>query len=182
MLTLTTHPFLTHSLIWIEYIALVPIFLAGILLAMFNLPGLWLMAAALATYDWLTGWGKIVHPHAIIALLVMAALGELIDLVAASGGARRAGASGAGMIGAVIGGILGGLLLSIPIPLGVGAILGICLGCFAGAALAELLMGKPLSSSLKIGLGAARGRLVGIICKLIIGLVMTVIALVCAFP
>jgi uncharacterized protein YqgC (DUF456 family) len=166
---------------WLYYLLLLGMTPLCIVLAVFNLPGLWLMAALAATYDWLTGWNHIIQAKIVIGLVVMAAVAELIDFFAASAGARKAGGGAYGMIGAIIGGIAGGLLLTIPLP-AIGTVLGICIGCFLGALAGELLGGKSVRKSVKIGFGAAKGRLVGIIVKLVIGITMIVVLAIGAFP
>lgn len=166
---------------WLYYILLLPFMVMCIVLAVFNLPGLWLLAAGVAMYDWATGWDQLVSAHVVIAMLIMAGAAEAIDFFAASAGAKRAGASGRGMAGAIVGGIAGGLLLSIPLP-AIGTVLGICLGAFVGAALVELLRGRSLGKSLHIGAGAAKGRFLGIVVKVFIGTAMLVTAMVAGFP
>jgi uncharacterized protein YqgC (DUF456 family) len=69
----------------------------------------------------------------------------------------------------------------IPVPI-LGTIIGICLGSFAGAFAVELLMGQPLSQSARIGFGAAKGRLNGIVAKIAIGLTMILLTFLAAFP
>jgi len=64
----------------------------------------------------------------------------------------------------------------------VGTIVGACLGSFAGAFLIELAIGRTHEDSLKIGMGAAKGRFMGIIGKLAFGIAMLFVALIAAFP
>jgi len=98
-------------------------------------------------------------------------------------GAKKAGASGWGIAGGLLGAIIGGICLTpfIPVPI-LGTIIGICLGSFAGAFGMELVLGQPLSQSMKIGFGAAKGRLTGIVGKVGIGLVMILLTFIAAIP
>ena len=96
---------------------------------------------------------------------------------------KKAGATRWGIGGALVGGILGGLFLTafIPIPI-VGTVIGICLGSFLGAFGIEMVMGQTISQSTRIGLGAAKGRLYGIVSKVGIGIVMFVVTVFAAMP
>jgi hypothetical protein len=166
---------------WLYYGLLLGMTPVCIVLAVFNLPGLWLMAALAAGYDWLTGWDKIVQGKIVIGLLVMAALAELIDFFAASAGARKAGGGAYGMIGAIVGGISGGIALSFVLP-AIGTVIGICVGAFLGALVGELLGGKSFRKSVKIGYAALKGRIVGIVAKILIGIGMIVVLAIGAWP
>jgi hypothetical protein len=81
----------------------------------------------------------------------------------------------------VIGAFLGAIFFSvIPIPI-VAQIVGACVGAFVGAAIMEF-SDKDLSHSLRVGVGAAKGRFWGIVGKLGVGIVMLIIAAVAALP
>src|SRR5205085_1592957 len=84
-------------------------------------------------------------------------------------------------VGALVGAILGGFLLAfLPPPLSV--IAGACIGAFVGALAAELLRGKSAGHSFRVGIGAARGRLIGIVAKLVFGFSVLLVALWTALP
>jgi len=153
---------------------------AGLFMVMLTLPGLWLMAAASAGYCLLT------HRHylggrTLIALLILALLSEAAEIGIGGAAARKAGGGRRGMIGGILGGIAGGLLGSFIFPL-VLTVVGVCLGSFVGAAAFELLGGEAADHSLRVGLGAAKGRFLGVIGKLCIGLVMFVVIAWKALP
>ncbi|MGD1278735.1 MAG: DUF456 family protein [Tepidisphaeraceae bacterium] len=168
-------------ILWLYYFLLLILLLAGLLLVALTLPGLWFMATAAGGYAILTherflGW------HTLIALLVLALAAEVLEMGLVAGAAKAAGGGRRGMIGGIVGAVLGGIFLSfIPIPI-VGTILGICLGSFLGAAVAELAGGREAGHSLRIGFGAAKGRLLGIFSKLSFGLVMLMVILWTALP
>jgi uncharacterized protein YqgC (DUF456 family) len=69
----------------------------------------------------------------------------------------------------------------IPIPV-VGTIIGVCLGAALGAGIVELIVRRDLEQSIRVGSGAFKGRLLGLVSKLAIGAVMLLIAMICGFP
>ena len=150
--------------------------LGGWLLAVFQLPGTWFIVASAAVYDWHFEWGSITwQVLAVMALLAAAA--EVADLLAGMKGAQKAGASRAASWGALIGGIGGMLAFTplIPIPI-MGSILGGLLGCFGGAFVVERYFHGDTGKSAKVGFGAAVGRLVGLLIKLMTAIVISGIA------
>ena len=167
---------------WVYYIFLFLLLLTGLLLNVLTLPGLWLMALSLGAYAWVTGWNVLVGLPSMITMIVLAAIAEVIEFVAAGAGAKAAGASAWGMLGALVGGILGAIFLSfIPVPI-VSTIVGLCLGCFLGAAAVEVMLGTDFKKSALIGAGAAKGRFYAIIIKICFGIVMLLVGLWAAFP
>jgi uncharacterized protein YqgC (DUF456 family) len=155
---------------WLYYFILLALIVTALCVQVLALPGLWLMVASTLAYAWLThfaylGWG------AWGVVLGLAVCAELTEFLAGSAGAKKAGGSKRAMLGAVGGGVLGGLLLSIPVPV-VGTIIGVCLGAFAGAAGVELLIHGEAEKSTRVGFGAAKGALVGILTKLTFGVLI----------
>jgi uncharacterized protein YqgC (DUF456 family) len=167
---------------WTYYISLLILMLAGLWAVIVGLPGLWIMIAAVIAYAALTGW-QYVGLWTIVILIVIGILAEIVETAAGGAGAKREGASKRGILGAIVGGILGGLFLTflIPIPI-VGTIVGACLGSLLGAMVTEIAIGKELEHSLRIGVGAAKGRLLGILSKLAFGLVILAISMWMALP
>lgn len=120
--------------------------------------GLWL-AAALDDYQHLgVTW--------LIILGLLAAFGVGMDLVAASLGAKRVGASPRAIWGASIGTFIG-MFLGIP---------GLILGPFVGALLGELVSSKSVLRSAHVGIGTWLGLLFGTLVKLVLSLVMVALA------
>lgn len=123
------------------------------------------------------GWGVV------IALFLFAVVGELIELLTAALGAKRAGASKRGAILALIGSLVGGVIgmfVGIPIPvIGplVGAVLCGGVGALAGAVLGEQWKGRAMNESLRIGHAAFWGRLFGTLGKTLVGAVMLVLVI-----
>lgn len=87
----------------------------------------------------------------------------LLDYYAGALGAKKYGASAAGIWGSIIGGILGIIFLGLP---------GIIFGPFLGAVAGELLSGKSKQQAFKSGWGTLIGFLAGSLFKIIIALVM----------
>ena len=167
---------------WVYYVALIALLVTGLFVNLLGLPGLWLMLASAAAYAWVTGFGVHVGWQSLTVLLVLAIIAEVVEFLAGSAGAKKAGGSKRGMIGAIVGGLLGGFFLTfIPIPI-VSTVVGVCLGAFLGAWAVELLVGKEMDQAVQIGVGAAKGRFVGTVLKTLFGLAMLVVAMITAFP
>jgi uncharacterized protein YqgC (DUF456 family) len=167
---------------WLHYLLLFVFELAGIAITVMTLPGLWLMLASAAVYALLTH-GNYIGWWTLATLLLLATVAEIIEFTSSGAGAKRAGAGRAGIWGAIIGGIVGGIVLSFFIPIPVfGTLVGVCLGTFLGAMIGEFAFGREITHSLKIGFGAAKGRLFGTFIKLGFGCVMLVITMGVGLP
>lgn len=167
-------------MVWVYYLLLLATDAVGLALTVYTLPGLWVMLGGAAIYAALTHRGYL-GTGSLVTLLVLAVGAEIGEFAFGGAGAKKAGGSKWGVVGAIVGAILGGLFLTIPFPI-VGTVVGICLGAGAGAAAVELVLGKPVGQSLRIGFGAAKGRLLGIVGKFVVGLVMFLLTIVMAFP
>ncbi len=167
---------------WLYYILTLIAMLTGMFLSILGLPGIWLMVGAVGVYAWLTRFQQFVGTTSLIVLVVIALLAEAVEFLAGSAGAKKAGGSKRAMMGAVIGALIGGIFLSvIPVPV-ISTIVGACLGAFIGAAVVELMIFKDVDRSLRVGVGAAHGRFLGILGKLIFSIIIFVIAAIVAFP
>ncbi len=164
----------TINILW--HVGLGLCLLAGWLLAVFQLPGTWFILAATTAYDWHFDWDRITWP-ALAVMALLAVVAEVADLLAGMKGAQKAGASRAASWGALVGGIGGMLAFTplIPIPI-LGSILGGLLGCFGGAFVVERYFHGDTGKSAKVGFGAAVGRLVGLLIKLMTAIVISGIA------
>lgn len=110
---------------------LIVVALAGILLAALQLPGTWVILAAVVGFDWYYSFTRIGWKW-LAALGAVAVAAEVADSLFAVAFAKRAGASRRAAIGALLGGFVGMFLFSLPMPI-VGTIAGGVIGCFAGA-------------------------------------------------
>jgi uncharacterized protein YqgC (DUF456 family) len=166
---------------WIYYLALIALLLTGLFVNLLGLPGLWVMVAAHAAFGWATGWNGYVGWPSVIAVIVLAAIAEVVEFAAGAAGSKAAGGSKRGMIGAVVGGLVGGIVGSPIFPV-VGTILGAVVGAGLGAVLVELMVGKEVGHSTQIGLGAAKGRFLGIIAKSCFGIAILLVSGISALP
>ena len=132
------------------------------------IPGAPLILLGAFIYAWHSDF-LVVTWGTLAMLLVLAVLSQILEHFASLLGAKKFGASRWGMIGAFLGGIIG---------LFCGGLLGILIGPFFGALLLELLHGRKLNASLKIGLGTFVGFLGGAIGKMIIAFTMIGIFLI----
>ena len=168
---------------WLYYILLLVILLFGLFINVLTLPGLWVMAGAYGLYAWATWSRHYVGWPSLITLAALATIAEVVELAAGSAGAKKAGASKRAMIGAVVGGILGAMFLTVLIPIPVvGTIIGVCMGAALGAGIVELIIRRDMDQAIRVGEGAFKGRLMGIVSKLAIGAVMLLVAMICGFP
>jgi hypothetical protein len=170
------------TVVWAMLLTLV--LLAGWVLTLVGMPGNWLMVAAAAVYSWFVpdasprdvGW-------AIVGvLLLLACLGELLEMLAGMLGAAKAGGSKRSALlalaGSVIGGVAG-IFVGTPIPVVgqvVAALLLAGVGALAGAMLGEIWKGRTMQQSWRVGQAAFWGRLLGTLAKSLVASVMVVLA------
>ncbi len=150
-----------------------------------GLPGMWLMLVAAlgvqfydaGTFSWWT--------LGVAAALTIAA--EIAEFVSGAAGAKAGGASRKAMGAAVIGGIVGAIVgtFAIPIPI-VGTLLGSAIGAGLAASSIELraqdIEGAALRKrAVKVGAGAAAGRLVAVVIKGGFALVLAILLATASF-
>ncbi|MEM8874523.1 MAG: DUF456 domain-containing protein [Planctomycetota bacterium] len=147
-----------------------------------GIPGLWVLAIAAIFYAWIGGWTHLAWPG-LLTVLLLAVLAEVIEFVAGAAGSKQAGGSWRSMLGAIGGGLIGGLLATflIPVPL-IGSIIGAILGAAVGAVALELFVEKDWRQLTDVGLGAAKGRAIGILAKTGCGVVMWLFLVFAAWP
>lgn len=169
---------------WLLYCLLIAILCAGLWINLLGLPGLWLMIAAYAAYGWATGWGAHASWSALALVAGIALVAEVAEFFSGALGAKSAGGSKRGILGAIVGGLLGAVFLTFLVPVPVlGTVVGVLAGTFLGAAISERLwVGKPGAHAAHIGVRAALGRLLGILIKTAAGLAILVYVLVRGFP
>ncbi len=124
------------------------------------LPGPALCYASLLILSLARGWEPFSVAFLVVTGVLMAAV-TLLDTVVVMLGAKRMGASRAGIIGAMIGLVLGMILLPV---------WGIFPGAFLGAVAGEALMGAPWRNALSAGWGVLLGNLGAMGMKLAYGL------------
>ncbi len=173
---------------WLLVVVLLLLNAAWLILVALGLPGTWLMVITTALVAWWK-WpaDSTVDPPMIgigvlAAIMVLAALAEVLELVAGVLGAKATGAGRRGSIGALAGGLIGALVgtFLIPIPL-LGSLLGACVGAGLGAWGLELSGGRRQLAALKAGIGAGVGRFVGTVVKLTAGVLIWLVVAIAAF-
>ncbi len=170
-------------------ILLILVLFVSLLMTVVGLPGNWVMVTAAALYAYIMpstsradfGW------PVVLALVILAAVGELLELAAGALGVARSGGSRRGAVMALAGSILGaliGMTIGLPIPL-IGSLLAALLfagvGALIGAMLGEHTAGRGLGDTWRIGKAAFWGRLLGTLSKSLVGVLMlaaVVIALI----
>jgi hypothetical protein len=159
---------------WISIVILVIFGLYAsicVLITLVGLPGTWLMVAgalAITLCNPLWSDSSIWSWVTIGIVLGLAVCGEIIETTAAGLGAKAGGGTKRGMLGAILGSMVGAFIgtFVIPIPLA-GTLIGAIAGAFLGALLGELSHKDtaPAGALAKSAIGAAIGRVMGIIGK-----------------
>lgn len=144
----------------ILYWLLVALMVVGIVGAVVpGIPGTSLILIAIVIWGAVQGSLNSVGVPLVVAVVVLL-LNIAIDLLASYWGAKQAGASKWGQIGAIVGLVLGVLGLLPALPFG-GPLLGILLGPLLGAIVAEYFYQRDLKLAFKAGVGIVVGSLVG---------------------
>jgi uncharacterized protein YqgC (DUF456 family) len=108
----------------------------------------------------------------MLVLVSLAVLGEILEAIAAAFGAKRFGGDRGAALSAMGGAIAGAIVATPMLPV-IGTLIGACAGAFLAAAAHEmLLMRRSAPEAAWTGLGAALGRIGGLVAKLTIGIVM----------
>jgi uncharacterized protein YqgC (DUF456 family) len=117
----------------------------------------------------------------LLAIAVLALLAELAEFGAGMVGARRSGASWRGSIAALFGAMIGAIsgTFAIAVPL-LGTVVGACVGAGLGVWAVEMSRGQHPDRSLRRGVSAGLGALLGILSKLAAGVVIWLIVVVAA--
>ena len=142
---------------------------AGVVVTIFSLPGVWLVYIATVIVGAIGGF-QVITPLTLVILLIVSILSTFADELAAVLGTKKAGGSKYGTIGSVVGSIVGGI---------VGNILGVFIGAFLGAALFEYIFAKQdLKKSIKLGFASFLGFLIGTGLKIAVNIGIIVFVLV----
>lgn len=152
------------------------------MLVPFTLPGNWLMVISTCLFAWWKWDNGIFGWPLLIAISSLALIAEIIEFFAGVGGAKKAGAGWKGAL-AAIGGAIGGAILGtgiIPVPI-FGAMLGACFGAGIATWLVERATGKEQDDSVRSGVGAGTGVLIGTISKFTVGCLIWLLITVAAF-
>jgi len=175
-------------LIHVLAILLLVVNLFWLFLVVLGLPGNWLMVLSTILFGWWQlsraepGGQAMFGMVTLVAIVILATLGEVVEFISGVVGAKKAGGTRRGSIGAIVGGIVGALAATFVIPIPVlGSLIGACGGAALGAWGLELYGGLEMPRSIKSGLGAGVGRLVGTVVKLVAGASIWIVVAVAAF-
>jgi hypothetical protein len=146
-------------LIWLLAALLIAAGFAGLVLP--AVPGIPLVFAGLVLLAWAENFAYVGW-ITLTLLGVLALLSYGVDLLAASLGAKKFGASPRAVWGAALGALLG-LFFGLP---------GIVLGPFAGAVIGEFSGNASAKAALHAGLGATLGLLFGALLKIALAFTM----------
>jgi uncharacterized protein len=147
------------EMLWVLAVVLVVVGLAGTVLP--ALPGVPLIFIGVLTAAWAENFERITGVT-IAILAVLTVIGVVIDYVAASLSAKRAGASRAGLVGAALGtvaGIVTGLWGLLFMPL-------------VGAAIGEFISHRDALRAGRVGVATWVGLLAGTVVKLAVAFTM----------
>lgn len=167
------------ALYWVLVVAM----LVGIVGAIVpGIPGTSLILAAIVIWGAVKGFSDITIALAVGVLVFLMSLG--IDFLATYWGAKKAGASNWGQIGAFVGFVLGflGFLPTLPIGGPLGPIIGIFFGPLVGAIVGEYLYRKDLTIAVKAGLGIVVGSIVGNLIQGVLAIVAVTVFIFTTFP
>jgi len=192
-----TRPALTYlPMLEIEYSyylwAIMLVFMAGAAWTtnFVSLPGNWFIVGLAALFASALETGDAAHGlnwQAVALLGVLAVGGEVLEFFAGAAGAAKKGASRRAIALAIAGTFFGsitGAIVGLPIPVFgplAGALAGAAGGAFAGAYLGEMWKHGGSDKSIDVGWGAAVGRVLGTLGKLLVGTAMIVILCVRVF-
>lgn len=150
----------------------------GVVLTLASLPGIWFMLLVAALCKWwqpdLLSW------ETLGAVALLAVVAEIAEFFSSAVGAAKTGGSKSAAWAAVVGAIIGAIAGTPFMPV-VGTIAGAVIGAGLAATIVELgVHKKPWRESLKVGGGAAAGRLVAVVIKGVLALACAVILTVAA--
>jgi uncharacterized protein len=167
---------------WLGYALLLAACVAGLLLNIVGLPGIWLIVLAAMGFVFVTGPGVYAGWTPIVLCIALGIVAEVLEFLAGAAGAKQAGGTKRGMAGALVGGLVGAIAGSIPLPI-IGTIIGAIVGSALGAFLIEWgWVGTTGSQAGSIAVGAAKGRFIGMVLKSVFGITMASIILFACLP
>lgn len=146
----------------------------GVLLVAMSLPGTWLMVLLTGLLAWWRWDLEIIGWPTLVTITAIALLAEILEFITGALGAKKAGGTAWGALGAMVGAVVGGIAGTFVLPI-LGSILGAAAGAFAGALVCERLTGRQLEEAAQSGRGAFVGRLIGTGLKLVAAVGMWIV-------
>lgn len=140
------------------------------------LPGASLILIAIIMWGFVKGsFAAISIPLIVTSIVLLLSIG--VDFLAGYLGAKKAGASKWGQIGAFVGLVLGFLGFLPTLPFG-GPLLGMLLGPLVGAIIAEYIYRRQLKVAFKAGIGIIVGTVIGNIIQGLLAIAAVIVFLV----
>jgi uncharacterized protein YqgC (DUF456 family) len=169
-------------MLYVWLIGLVSLNTLWLMLVIFALPGNWLILLSTYLFAWWRWGDGVFSIYTLAAIAILTLLGEIIEFAGGMHGAKKAGASRRGSIAALVGAIIGAILgtFMIPVPF-LGTLLGACGGAGLGSWAIEFSSKRKMHESIRCGVGAGFGELLGITGKLAVGVLIWCIVTVAAF-
>ncbi len=126
----------------------------AVLIQVLSLPGNWLAIILVIIWKFIGPASSVANLSwgFILLLIVLAAIGEIMEWLLQLKVGKQFGSSFKGNIGGIIGAIVGAILF-LPLFFGFGALLGALVGAYLGCLAAELLQGRDRQAS-----GASQGN------------------------
>lgn len=154
--------------------------LIGVVATLLGFSGVWLLILVALVAEWATP-DQMFSLWTIGWAVALGALGELIEFIAGSIGATKAGGTKRAAAGAMVGGLAGAILGTPVFPI-IGTILGAAIGAGVGAAVMDRTKSERTWREVyAVGQGAAVGRLIATIVKTALALAAAVLLGVAAF-
>ena len=165
----------------IIYWLLVAVMVVGIIGAVVPaIPGTSLILIAIIIWGFVSSsFAAIKIPLIVTGVVLLLSIG--VDFLAGYIGAKQAGASKWGQIGAFVGLLLGFFGLLPALPFG-GPLLGILMGPLLGAIIGEYLYQRQLGLAIKAGIGIVVGTVLGNLLQGILAIAAVIVFLVTTWP
>lgn len=156
---------------------------------LFLIPGNWIMVLLTALfYLFMPEDQNGISLTVLLIAIALAGLGELVEMLGGSAGAAKKGASRRAMLLSLLGTFLLsiiGAMVGTPFipPFGtvVGAVFGGSVGAYLGAYTGEVWKGNELVDRYEISRAAFVGRILGVVGKMVIGIIILVLITVDSF-
>jgi len=169
-------------MLYLFSISLVLVNFVWLVLVVFGLPGNWLIVISTCLFAWWHWETKVFSIYTLIAIVVLAIIGELFEFFGGMRGARKSGASWPGSVAALAGAVTGAILGTFFIPIALlGTLLGACIGAGLGAWALEFSRGAKMKESTRHAVGAGLGEFLGITSKFAIGIIIWFIVTIAVF-
>lgn len=154
--------------------------LLGVGLTLCTLPGIWVAIGTALLVD-LLWYPEMFSLRVLVAALVLGVVAELAELVASAAGSAKAGGTRHGAIWSIVGAVVGAIAGTPVVPI-LGTVVGGVIGAGVGALLGEVVFAKKTwGQAVRVGKGAAVGRLLSTVVKTAFAATIAVLLIVAAW-